>query len=97
MKKKNRRKLNRSGKEPCQICKVPRVLVEHHIHGRDIPDSNASWNLCNVCSNCHMDLHTGTIIIEDWVMTSDGMRLSWHLPGESGITGENAKIHIFKK
>ncbi|MCK9433895.1 MAG: HNH endonuclease [Candidatus Cloacimonetes bacterium] len=95
MKKSIKKKLNRSGKEPCQICKVPRVLVEHHIHGRNIPDSNSSWNLVNICSNCHVDVHTGSIIIEDWIMTTKGLELSWHKPGEKGITGSDAAVYTY--
>lgn len=95
MKKWIRKKKNRTGSEECQICNKPRVLVEHHIHGRKIDDFNASWNKCYICDNCHRDVHMGTVVIEDWVSTSDGLHLSWHYAGETGITGKDATVYLF--
>jgi hypothetical protein len=94
MRRKVKRAKNRSGKFPCEICKNPNFLVEHHINGRDIPNANHPSNLVSICSNCHMLIHSGKIIIEKWVVTSEGRILFWHPVEESSFTGEDSSPHI---
>lgn len=90
MTRKTNRLMNRIGKRPCDICSCPTILVEHHIRGRDVPNYNHKSNIANVCPNCHMQVHSGMIVIEKWVNSSNGMLLAWHEPGDPGLTGENA-------
>lgn len=90
MKKWIRKRSNSSGQSPCDICSAEIFLEEHHIRGRDIPDFDMSYNKCNVCPNCHVKIHKGTIIVEDWRITSEGRTLIWHAVGDASITGEDA-------
>ena len=94
MKKATRKKINRSGKMPCNICNEKHILVEHHIRGRKIPNPNHFSNLCYICGNCHNNVHDGRIIIEDWVNTSAGLNLIWHKPNEESFTGKNAQTYL---
>ena len=91
-----RKQINRSGKNPCQICGEPHILQTHHIDGRDIPNANHSSNLADLCPTCHNNVHWGEVIIERWVMTSSGMELIWHKKGEESLTGDNSSPHLIK-
>lgn len=95
MYRKLRRKLNATGLYPCEICKELNILVQHHIQGRNIKTPNKSSNLANICSNCHLKIHKGEIIVEKRVMTTLGEILLWHTSKESSITGEDAHPHTF--
>lgn len=81
----------------CPICSTKRLLVEHHIHGRQIPNANASWNRVWLCVGCHEDIHTNPpkIIIEGWVSTSEGKILAWRKNGESQNCLEGAKPYLY--
>lgn len=89
-----RKRLNASGKMPCEICGELHYLEDHHIHGRNIFQFDAKWNRCNVCSNCHTKIHKGDIIIEGWFSTNDGLTLLWHTDSEDSFTGTDAKPHL---
>jgi hypothetical protein len=82
VKKKTRRKMARSGHEECPVCTQRRMLVEHHIHGRDIPNSEAPWNRAWICPSCHDEVHAGKVVIEGWLKTTAGKVLGWHHSGE---------------
>jgi len=97
MRKKSRKKLNRSGSAKCQICFKPQILVEHHIEGRNIPNAEHPSNKCYICSNCHRRVHEGHIIIEGNFRTSNGEELLWHGADEESFTGENAKTYVIPK
>lgn len=86
--------INRSGKNYCNICQQKRILVDHHICGRDIPNYNHPSNRADICSNCHADVHYGKIIIEGWFTTSNGKELLWHYKEEESFSGRDAKPHI---
>lgn len=94
MKRKQRRQINRTGIFECEVCKEPNILQQHHIRGRDIPNANKPYNLANICSNCHNKVHHGLIIIEDRIMTTNGLELIWHYPEEESLTGNDAKPHL---
>ena len=87
----NQRKLNRSGTLPCEICKEYTILVQHHIHGRNIPNANSAANLANICPNCHNLVHNNKIIVENKMLTSIGYQLIWHYSTEQSISGIDAK------
>jgi hypothetical protein len=88
--KKTRKLQNVSGKMPCPICQIKNFLVIHHINGRDIPQAEFDHNLASICPSCHTKVHYGEIIIEKWIMGSNGKELIWHRKGESSITGEDS-------
>lgn len=88
---KSRKEKNKSGKFNCDICGNKDILVCHHINGRDIQNANHPSNLSNICPNCHAKVHYGHIIIEKWVMSTNGLILLWHKKNETGITGEDSK------
>lgn len=92
-----RKVANRSGSRPCAVCGVSRILVEHHLRGREIPNANAPSNVCNVCDNCHRDLHEGRIVIEGFFVTTTGRKLFWHCAGETGVTGESVRPYLIPK
>ena len=82
----------RAGNQSCNICGATTPLVEHHIHGRNIPDWDAQYNKCMICPTCHDKTHMNPphIILENWYQTTDGLRLVWHHKGEKSITGCDA-------
>jgi len=82
--------MNRLGSLPCDVCGKPAILVEHHIMGRDVPNPNHRSNLANVCPNCHMGVHSGTLVIERWVGSTSGTVLAWHRSGERSLTGDDS-------
>lgn len=94
VKKRIRKAFNRSGVQTCNICKERHILVEHHIQGREIPNANHSSNLTSLCENCHRLTHEGEIVIEKWVMTTDGLQLLWHKKGEQSFSGDNANPYL---
>lgn len=87
-------KLNKLGTSECNVCKIPNLLVQHHIRGRKIKNPNHKSNLCNICSNCHYKIHCGEIIIEDWLYSTSGPVLLWHLKNEQSITGRDAIVYL---
>jgi hypothetical protein len=58
------------------------MLVEHHIHGREIPNWRALWNVAWICPSCHDDVHAGKVVLEGWASTTTGKQLGWHFAGE---------------
>lgn len=91
----SKRQAARSGTEYCPICDNQRLLVEHHIHGRNIPSKNRSWNRCWICAACHDEVHSGKIVVENWVSTSSGKKLWWRLASETEITVNGAKPKLY--
>ena len=90
----SRKKENKSGKRPCKICNKVTILQTHHILGRSIPNSNHPSNLADICPTCHNEIHWGELIVERWVMTSNGLELIWHKKGEESVTGSDSTPHI---
>lgn len=90
-----KRKAARSGTMCCPICGKKAMLVEHHIHGREIPHASASWNRCYICPVCHDEVHAGRIIIEGWGMTSMGKVLIWRIVGVEAIKNEGAEPPLY--
>jgi 5-methylcytosine-specific restriction endonuclease McrA len=82
--------MKKSTKARCQICEESNYLEEHHIHGRKIHDFQRSWNLCQICPNCHSKVHRGDIIIEGWFRTTEGLTLLWHLNSEPSFSGTDS-------
>jgi hypothetical protein len=95
MLKKSRRILNAVGYNPCEICREDNILVQHHIQGRKIKMPNNPTNIANVCSNCHLEVHRGLIIIEKKVLTTLGYTLLWHYKGEESISGEDSSPYVY--
>ena len=91
------RKAARSGKLKCPVCDQPRMLIEHHLWGRDIPEKNKLWNRCWICPSCHDEVHSGRIILEGWALTSDGKNLIWHRAGDTTIVNNGAVTPIYGK
>lgn len=95
MTRKLQRKLNALGEQQCEICRDFHFLVQHHILGRDVERANEHNNLANVCSNCHLKIHRGEIIIEKRVMTTSGYTLLWHKKESMSITGIDAQTYTY--
>jgi hypothetical protein len=95
--RKQKKKINRSGKFCCPICEEQKILQEHHIRGRNIPNENHPSNLAYICANCHVECHEDMIVIEGWFMTTSGRELFWHKKGDEGFTGEVARPYIIPK
>jgi hypothetical protein len=93
--RKLRRILNASGNSPCEICNELTFLVQHHIQGRNINNPHIHDNLANICSNCHLKIHKGDIIVEKRVMTTNGEILIWHHNTQPSITGDDSHPHTF--
>lgn len=79
MTKKAIRKWRRSGTRPCDVCGQVRLLVEHHIGGRNIRNAEAAWNRAAICATCHDEVHATPPrkIIKEWAMTTKGRKLLW--------------------
>jgi len=100
MSKRAIRKANRSGGMACPICNRVGILVEHHIHGREVRNANHLWNIVFICGACHDEVHTdlpNRIIIIDWFKTTKGKELIWHRKNEPRPEGfpEGASPPIF--
>ena len=95
--KKNAKKYATSGKKPCEICGLTGIpLEEHHIRGRSIKNYNDAFNRCYICPNCHSSVHYDMIIIEGWFTSTGGRKLAWHKKDEESMSGDDAKVHLFK-
>jgi DNA mismatch repair protein MutS len=77
--------------ERCTVCDGTTDLEAHHIQ----PQASASTtnldvagNLVCLCATCHDDHHGGRLVIQGWVETSAGRRLSWSRPLVSIIDDE---------
>lgn len=77
-----RRLSGRSGSRECDVCGKKRKLILHHIWGRDIPNANALWNQCWICPDDHDSIHSGDLVLEGWLYSTDGKILAWHRAGE---------------
>lgn len=95
MTRKSRRSLNDSGDGICEVCETFNFLVQHHISGRKIKGANKQNNLANVCSNCHLKIHKGEIIIEKRILSTEGYKLVWHKKGEESITGDDSMPYVY--
>ena len=95
MSKETMRKSARSGSMICPVCGLKRVLVEHHLSGRNIPNANASWNRAFLCGACHDEIHAGKILISGWVMTTEGKVLVWRRSGEAQEILEEARPWLY--
>lgn len=93
--RKRERERARSGQMECEVCHNKRLLVCHHIHGRDIPQWNNDWNRSWVCPDCHDSIHSGKVIIEERAMTTSGRKLIWRKKGEENIAFENANTPLY--
>jgi hypothetical protein len=83
-----------SGNKNCDLCGEKNFLEVHHINGRKVEDAEKPYNLTSICSSCHTKVHMGAIIIEQWLMTTNGLKLFWHKKEESSITGQESKPYI---
>lgn len=94
--KKFSKKCLQSGAIPCAICGIHTSLIEHHINGRSIPNPNQKANLCYICSNCHLQIHLGNIIIEGKFFTTEGEQLIFRNKSDESITGcvKNPPLYI---
>lgn len=77
------RRAARSGGQMCPFCDQKRLLVEHHINGRDIPGWDMPWNKVYCCAACHDEVHMGLIVIDKWELTTEGYRLVWKRAGRA--------------
>ena len=93
--KKSQRQIARSGSGVCPICDEQRLLVEHHIHGREVRDWDKPWNRCYICANCHDDVHAGEVLIEGWFSTTNGQQLIHRKKGEPEICGPAAQPNLY--
>ena len=84
----------RSGKDYCPICNLQRLLVEHHINGRDISEKNRKWNRCWICASCHDEIHSGIKILEGWVSTSEGKKLIWRKAGDEPVVNDGSRVYV---
>jgi hypothetical protein len=94
---KARRLAARSGCAVCPVCRNKKMLVEHHIHGRDFPEKNRRWNRCWVCASCHDEIHAGKVILEGYISTTEGMKLGWHKLGDEPLSLKGSNTHIYGK
>jgi hypothetical protein len=97
MKIKSMKMAARSGSMRCPICNEPRLLVEHHIHGRDIIEKNRLWNRCWICASCHDEVHSGKIVLEGWISTTEGKNLIWRTQIEAPIANDGAMPKLYDK
>jgi hypothetical protein len=67
----------------------------HHIRGRDIPGWNKPWNEAWICGACHDEIHADVVIVEGWVMTTDGNILVWRRAGEPQDCMEAVKPPLY--
>ncbi len=73
----------------CEICRKKLKTDNHHIHSLSMGGPDVNWNKCEVCPNCHREIHSGVIILEGkFASTSNrGYSLVYRKMGEESITG----------
>ena len=84
----------------CDICNEKINTDNHHIQSKVYDGPDIKWNKCQICPNCHRQIHTGFIIIEAWVAStgSTGQTLIWRKKGEPSITGiSDPKVWLYKR
>lgn len=73
-------------KQECQVCRKNVASETHHIVPQKDADAsgmighyhkNRSFNLVNLCEDCHHEVHHGDLHIQGYVMTSDGAHLQF--------------------
>lgn len=60
-------------------------------------DFNRTYNRCNICPNCHRNIHEGVVVVEGWFLTMNGYDLIWYKKGEDSFTGRESKPYIIPK
>jgi DNA mismatch repair protein MutS len=70
----------------CNICKKPTEEI-HHINEQHLADKdgyigtyhkNSLFNLVQLCTKCHDNIHYGKLRIDGYQMTSDGIELKYY-------------------
>lgn len=70
----------------CAVCDAP-VEDTHHIRQQHTADQSGNinhfhkdhkYNLVPLCKGCHDKVHSGSLVIKGYIMTSSGMRLEYH-------------------
>ena len=91
------RKIARSGSSICPICEMRKLLVIHHIRGREVSDWNRWYNEVWLCAACHDECHSSPplIIIEGWLQTTLGKKLIWRRSGEAPVANPGATPHLY--
>lgn len=81
----------------CPICKIETELIKHHIKSRCYGGTNKGSNIINICSNCHLSIHKGDIVIEGKFMIAPiGLTIVYRNKGEASITGvSDPKVFIY--
>jgi len=75
----------------CAVCDGSVGLEAHHIQPQaSVATTNldVAGNLVCLCATCHDDHHGGRLVIQGWIDTSAGRRLSWSRPLVSTIDDE---------
>jgi len=85
----------RSGTMECPVCRQKKLLVLHHIRGRDVSGWDRPWNEAWVCAGCHDEVHAGKVVVEGWVMTTEGHILAWRRAGEAQELMEAAEPPLY--
>ena len=84
-----KRRYYRSGTKICILCGYSGPLHSHHINGRNIPKWDANWNVLECCPNCHDKIHNSSIIIHEWLSTTQGICLLWEQNQQQYLTTED--------
>ncbi len=75
----------------CAICKET-VDDTHHIAPQEVADKdgnighihkNHKYNLLPICKQCHNDIHAQKIVVKGFMMTSNGLELSYEVREEN--------------
>lgn len=72
----------------CEICSVIDNLETHHIKFQRDADENGYFNdvhyhkntkanLCTLCKTCHVKIEQGTLIVNGYIKTTNGVILEW--------------------
>ena len=77
----------------CSICSG-KAHHKHHIISKSKCGTNDKFNLTELCSNCHYEVHRGNIIIEGKFLTSSGLKTIYHRKNEESITNQEPAVYI---
>lgn len=83
----------------CEVCKNDfKSLDKHHIQSKSKGGSNKSWNIANLCPNCHRSVHLGDIVLEGKYNTTMGMVLFYHYKNDNFVVCEDQpEVYIMNK
>lgn len=85
----------------CEICNEIKYTDTHHIKSRSKGGEDKPYNKCEVCPNCHRDIHNGVIILEGRFLSTNckspiDTELIWRRQKDPTITTFEPEVYLIR-